>query len=62
MCSDKAEPPTSAQCSQRRASPEPHLADELRALPLVADDIYLQTQAFNLGVVGSISPTLSKGD
>ena len=33
---------------------EPNLGDGLRALPLVADDLYLQMQAFNLGVVDSI--------
>ena len=32
----------------------PNLGDGLRALALVADDLYLQMQALNLGVVDSI--------
>ena len=37
-----------------RETAQSTLTDGLRTLPLVADDIYLQMQAFNLGVVDSI--------
>lgn len=51
MCEEDERQTTATDVAEEA---EPNLGDGLRALPLVADDLYLQMQAFNLGVVDSI--------
>ncbi len=51
MCEEDERQTTATDVAEEA---EPNLGDGLRALPLVADDLYLQMQAFNLGFVDSI--------